>query len=404
MAANIEKANRLQAEAYAISSIEPTDLGPAIEGIVYGFSVVCTVIVGLRAYERFVRRSNLWGWDDILAVVGYLAFIPSNVFAVLSTRYGMGARDSSLEALGREHLLAIRAVEYFMYYEILYFAASAVIKVAITLTVLRLCDQHPIYRKIAIANAVVMIASAGGAGIFMLANCRPWSVYWNPDSGVCTYGPRGFESLYYVSMVGSCFQVLSDWVSALLPLVIIWRLQMKRRRKIILISILGIGVMASIAALVRMMFYRYWKLGNHTQSQAFYGTGVIVLTSELEVGLGIFASSLPPLGTPLQNLIRRIRSRTSHSGGAEASLKGTQLSTLKRQSIISNPRRGTPNEQGTGRWNRLGDEDDSESGLNPETVVPFNRIKCETRTQVESKVLEEEDLEEMVRRKLAISW
>lgn len=68
-----------------------------------------------------------------------------------------------------------------MYFEILYFAASVTIKVSITLTVLRLCEKKPVYRRIAIGNAVMMIVGALGAGVFVLTNCRPFNSYWNPD-------------------------------------------------------------------------------------------------------------------------------------------------------------------------------------------------------------------------------
>ena len=94
--------------------------------------------------------------------------------------YGLGAHDDSLDAANKP-LLEIRAIEYFMYYEILYFAASATTKVSITLTVLRLCDKQRLYRLIAIGNAVLMIVAAGAAGAFVLTNCRPISTYWNPD-------------------------------------------------------------------------------------------------------------------------------------------------------------------------------------------------------------------------------
>jgi hypothetical protein len=71
-----------------------------------------------------------------------------------------------------------------MYYEILYFAASATTKVSITIAVLRLCDKHDIYRWIAIGNATLMIVAAGAAGVFVLTNCRPFAVYWNADLSV----------------------------------------------------------------------------------------------------------------------------------------------------------------------------------------------------------------------------
>lgn len=62
--------------------------------------------------------------------------------------------------------------------------------------------------------------------------------------------------------------MLSDWVSALLPFWIIKNLAMPRRTKFSLIAILGLGIMASIAALARMVFYKYWD-------KAAYPTGYL---------------------------------------------------------------------------------------------------------------------------------
>lgn len=105
-----------------------------------------------------------------------VAFVPSNVFGVLATHYGLGAPDANIT-----DVMEIRAIEYFMYYEILYFAASATTKVSITFTVLRLCDKQLMCRRIAIGNAIMMIAAAGISGVFVLTNCRPFDTYWNPD-------------------------------------------------------------------------------------------------------------------------------------------------------------------------------------------------------------------------------
>lgn len=199
MSSSVDEGKALQAAAYATSPIEPKGLGPVINAFIVLFLVLAFIITSLRAYVRF-SSGQKWGWDDILAIGGYVssspqapkmdaqvhaayicipvqaAFVPSNVFGILATQYGLGAPDADIT-----DLLEIRAVEYFMYYEILYFAASATTKVSITLTVLRLCEKQPIYRRIAIGNAVMMIVAALVAGVFVLSNCRPFDTYWNPD-------------------------------------------------------------------------------------------------------------------------------------------------------------------------------------------------------------------------------
>lgn len=81
--------------------------------------------------------------------------------------------------------------------------------------------------------------------------------------GTCTYGTPGLDALEIVSLVGSTFQMISDWFSALLPFFIIKNLVMARRTKTGLVCILGMGIMASIAALARMLFYKYWNKTEH---------------------------------------------------------------------------------------------------------------------------------------------
>ncbi|KAK9772032.1 hypothetical protein SCAR479_11351 [Seiridium cardinale] len=385
MSSTLAEGEKLQAAAYATATIQPLDLGPVINGLIYFFSALATIIIGLRVWVRFFTEQK-WGWDDLLAVGGYLAFIPSNIIGVLSTYYGLGASDTSLEPLGTslQQLLEIRAIEYFMYYEILYFAASATTKVSITLTVLRLCDKQPIYRWMSIGNAVMMIVAAGVSGVFVLTNCRPFATYWNPDLGVCTFGSKGLGSLEIVSLVGSTFQMISDWVSALLPFFIIYKLQMPRRTKIALICILGIGIMASIAALARMLFYKYWDKTAYPDDY-LYHTGIVVVTSELEVGLGIVACSLPPLRRLMKNMYSVFRSRTGQSDLNYNNSKGTQLATLSSQALnVQNTKKpGEP-----GQWERLDDEQSlvksgtPQSGIVRSTVVNIETSSAETGNEL----------------------
>ncbi|KAI1490500.1 hypothetical protein F5X96DRAFT_635799 [Biscogniauxia mediterranea] len=377
MAANLAQGQRLQAEAYATPHVQPADLGLPINGLIYFFSAAATIIIGLRAWVRFGPEQR-WGWDDILAIGGYLTFVPSNVLGVMSTYFGLGSLDSSLDP-AKLQLLEIRAIEYFMYYEILYFAASSTTKVSITLTVLRICPKPSLCRWVAIGNAVMMITAAGIAGVFVLTNCRPIFVYWNPDLGVCSFGSKGLGSLEVVSLVGSTFQMLSDWVSALLPFFVISNLQMPRRSKIALICILGLGIMASIAAFVRMLFYKYWDKTVHPENY-LYHTGVIVLTSELEVGLGIVACSLPPLRRLIKNVYSMFRSTSGPSDLRYENSKGTQLGVLQPQGAHPS-QKGRLSDQG--KWSRLQDEDSliKSEGVNK---TPANAIICETSVDIES--------------------
>ncbi|CAH0020832.1 unnamed protein product [Clonostachys rhizophaga] len=387
----LEEGKQIQAQAYATASIQPLGLGPASNGLIYFFSALVTIVLGLRVYVRFFSR-KVWGWDDLLAIAGYVAFVPSNVLGVIASYYGLGAYKHDLDP-DTQSLLQIRAIEYFMYYEILYFAASATTKVSITIAVLRLCDKHDIYRWIAIGNATLMIVAAGAAGVFVLTNCRPFAVYWNADLGVCTFGDKGLASLKIVSLVGSSFQMLSDWVSAILPFFIIYKLQMPSRTKTALIGVLSLGILASAAALARMLYYGYWDTKKHPDTLLYY-TAVIVITSELEVGLGMIACSLPPLGRMLRAVFSTHRSNGNsdmrYNGPGNS---GTPLRTLPTSGLRSHPM-GKPSSE----WAHLGDnESERKSG---ESKAPIYRINRETTVQVEvSKADSDGSIENAPRKK-----
>lgn len=64
-----------------------------------------------------------------------------------------------------------------------------------------------------------------------------------------------FNDFLINTYVVNTSQMCTDWVSAILPLFIVLPLQMPARRKILVISILGLGVFASIAAVARLPIY-----------------------------------------------------------------------------------------------------------------------------------------------------
>lgn len=58
-------------------------------------------------------------------------------------------------------------------------------------------------------------------------------------------------------------QMCTDWVSAILPVFIVLPLQMPKRRKVLAASVLGLGVIASIAAVARLPVYASTTSANY---------------------------------------------------------------------------------------------------------------------------------------------
>lgn len=148
--------------AYAQPPIKPTGLGPTIVALVWIMSILTTTVVCLRIWARtfYLDNGQKWGIEDYLCVIGYvrrsdpamgnpilaktrmltfheptqLPFVPAGALGIMGAKYGLGARDDEVNLL-----LKIRAREYALLYEMVYYASSTITKVAIAATILRIC-------------------------------------------------------------------------------------------------------------------------------------------------------------------------------------------------------------------------------------------------------------------------
>lgn len=130
----------------------------------------------------------------------------------------------------------------------------------------------------------------------------------------------------------------TDWVSAILPVFIVLPLQMPMRRKMLVAGVLGLGVIASIAAVARLPVYASTTSANylcmspiheaHFPRRLFRSlerrirdsllTGslsdkvaVTNLLSEMECGLAIIGCSMAPLRKLFVRFYRAYTSRSA---------------------------------------------------------------------------------------------
>ncbi|KAM0489827.1 hypothetical protein ACHAP8_012177 [Fusarium lateritium] len=240
--------------AYAQDSIPPSGLGAICEVLIYVFGVICTIVVALRVYVRMFKIQNdvKWRLNDYLAVIGFLPYIPAAVLGALSVHYGVGATDEYLDKFEMRNFITVRGMEYLILYELIYYASSTITKFAIAVTILYICVDRR-YKYIMYGIMCIMTVTAAICVVWFFVNCVPFQGYWNPGAGECK-SADGFLNLSYV---GTSAQVASDWACALTPFFIVYSLQMTRRSKIAVVGILGLGVLASIAALMRIISYKY---------------------------------------------------------------------------------------------------------------------------------------------------
>ena len=133
------------------------------------------------------------------------------------------------------------ALRYWFFCEVFYTITTSIFKIAIGLFLLRITIV-PVH--IWIIRAIKAIAAVVGVAYTSLVifQCKPISYWWDLDpthTGTCLSASLVQDFTYVVSALNS----FADWAFGLLPIFIVKDLQMKRRVKVIISTIIGLAAM-----------------------------------------------------------------------------------------------------------------------------------------------------------------
>ncbi|RGP61338.1 cation-transporting atpase 4 [Fusarium longipes] len=243
------------------------------------FIALCTVCVLLRLYVRWTLAAV--GLDDYLFLVGLILWIVSTSFVIPACWNGLGAH---VERYTTEQ--GIAANKYFFLFQHFYVWANIPIKTSLCLTISRIAaDMRWITRTIYVIIFTLVVVSLV-TNIYLLSDCRPFAANWDKTipGAVC----RPAEGTVALGNAYSAINIFIDWAVALLPVFLLWRVQMRWAQKITVMAVLSLGIFASTATLIRLR-----TLTNFTNvSDYLFGLGPIVLWTVVELALALVTGSL----------------------------------------------------------------------------------------------------------------
>lgn len=126
--------------------------------------------------------------------------------------------------------------QFVVLWQVFYVTALCCIKSAICVTLTRIATER-FHRIIAVSIIVVTCATSLIGFIGVLTTCQPVAANWDPARGHCA-SPTVITDLSYLVSASS---ILTDWSAAVLPIVILWKAQMKTSVKLSVGVILGLG-------------------------------------------------------------------------------------------------------------------------------------------------------------------
>ncbi|KAI1843773.1 hypothetical protein JX266_010032 [Neoarthrinium moseri] len=264
------------------------DRSGSVFAVAVTFMVLTWIMVPLRVYVRAIMTKS-FGLDDWLLVITQVLFTTYLSSQLGGWYYGTGRHRKDLTPENNT-----KALTFWFVCEIFYVLTATFIKLAVGVFLIRLSvvKFHVWFLRVLMVGSIVF----GTAYLFVvLFQCQPISTFWTDAPG--TPG-KCLENnpVAITTYVASAINCLADWAFGILPMFIVWSLNMKKRLRIIVMCILGFASIGSTATIVRMFY-----IPDMLNGQDFlWATTNFAIWSTVEPGIGIIAASLATLRPLLQ--------------------------------------------------------------------------------------------------------
>ncbi|TEY35781.1 hypothetical protein BOTCAL_0579g00040 [Botryotinia calthae] len=267
------------------------DHAPKVTITVITLMTIAYVAFGLRLYTRLWNKA--WGMDDWCMTTAVIPFTVLTVACLGGSFRGVGVHESRMTPEQKTV-----GLKYFFFFEIFYCAAIIPIKLSISFMLMRIATGRRVYINSIYAISTMFTIMNLIAFLYIIFQCSPVQYAWNTSIvGKCNPA-KTLADIYYAT---TAVNIVTDWFCAILPIPLLWNVQLNRNAKLSVGFILGLGALASLSACIRL-FYTV----NLTNSQDYlFGVSDVMIWGYAENGVGMIVgciSTLRPLFRRLLNL------------------------------------------------------------------------------------------------------
>ncbi|KAF4899282.1 hypothetical protein CGCF415_v010555 [Colletotrichum fructicola] len=236
-----------------------------ILGVTGTLYVIAAIFASLRLYTRAFLAKTI-GRDDYVLVASVILATVGMVLLIMQGIRGMGKHQDTLSDADVTEIMQLS----FYLSNISGVAGRSLLKISIALSLLRF-SRSRWYSRSLWALIVFVVLYGIFAWVTIALYCKPLAGYWDKSLEPECYDIKLVISfgLFYTS---SC--MFTDVCFAVLPIPVIWTLQMKRRTRIYLIGILSLDYCAVGVGVVTAVFqiaHGGEKDGTFKNSVQFWG-------------------------------------------------------------------------------------------------------------------------------------
>ncbi|KAF2462740.1 uncharacterized protein BDR25DRAFT_161154, partial [Lindgomyces ingoldianus] len=206
--------------------------GPGLEAANLVTFILATIVVTARVlYRRLKIKST--SWDDYTIVLALLAAAVNTAFIVKYVESGGGRHTIYLR------LKAVDVAKWSTIAQLPFIVSTTLTKISIALTIVRISNSRRL--KWGMVPLVTVVVCAGISGIVILAaGCRPFEANWNYAAPRLNCWPR--QVLKNQNYTQGVIAIVTDFIFTLLPVFVIWNLQITMRQKIAICGLIIIGL------------------------------------------------------------------------------------------------------------------------------------------------------------------
>ncbi|KAF2437350.1 hypothetical protein P171DRAFT_373490 [Karstenula rhodostoma CBS 690.94] len=266
------------------------DYGPTLLAIDCTLFGLATITMILRIYVR-VFMLKMFGIDDWLMLIAVALSVTTTGLFIKVITIGLGRH---FDPSGLAFPLA-NIQDFFKYtyvYAILIIFAYSFIKLSIGFFLLRLADRTR-WRTFLIATLVFLVAFTIGSTMAIVFQCIPVRAAYDlslkpPQGNAKCYPIAIFKN---IGVFNSSVNIATDLLFALLPIPIVWKLQVTIQTKLGLSFCMALGLLATATAIYKTpMQYHFFEQMDFTGNGSWY-----YIWQQVEMNVGIIAANLPTL-------------------------------------------------------------------------------------------------------------
>ncbi|KAK0113334.1 hypothetical protein ONS95_013590 [Cadophora gregata] len=331
--------------------------GPAIIAAVTitTISALATVILRLWVRIKIVRSV---GPEDYVMIGAVLLSVTGWLIVIPQVMHGAGRHVAYLDPEVVKIGLKLNFVT-----QPIYLIATTASKVSIALFLLRIASTK-IWKRFLWALLGFMILYTSAAVMPLFFQCKNLAVLWDSSVVTTCWSAQTSRGLGYMNVV---LTIITDLTLALIPIPMLWNVQINSKVKISIIGIMSLGLFASAAAIVRATaLSNYGKTGDFLRDSTD-----LTIWGATEVNVGIIAACLPCLKPVFKKILESSSWYTSNN---RSTGYGAKQNSSHKMKIIRQGYRESTNQHsvisiGT-RRNRM-QPGDLENNVSEETILPI---------------------------------